>query len=126
MRIIDPPADRGTNHPGLDLDTLLETSLSSGHRIIIGRAVIRPGTRIPPADSGTHHEDELSYICKGSLTAWSGGQVYLLTAGQSTFIPAGERHWCQNDGDTAVELVYVLLPQVSGERPDFESDPPLG
>ena len=125
MRIIEPSIGRGTNHPGLDLNILFETALPSGHKIIVGRAVIRPGSRIPAVGTGAHREDEISYICKGSLTAGSGGGVYLVTAGQTTFIPAGESHWCKNNGDTDAELVYVLLPLVLGERPDSESDPPL-
>lgn len=56
-----------------------------------------------------HEQDEVSFILSGRLEAVSGGESVDLTAGDISFIPAGEQHWAQVLEDT--RIAYVLIPR---------------
>jgi len=77
--------------------------------IKFGFVKIKPGERLPLAGTTSHIENEYSFIVKGSLTGESGGKSYRISQGEASYIPAGEAHWCRNDSEEMVELVYALL-----------------
>lgn len=80
-----------------------------GAEVKFGFVSIPAGARLPLEGTTAHEEHEYSYILKGSLSGESGGNPYKINAGEASYIPAGENHWCVNDGDNAVELVYALV-----------------
>lgn len=73
----------------------------------VGQLHFPAGTLLPETE---HAQDEISFIHSGRMRAVSGGRSYLLTGGDVTLIPAGERHSAEVLED--VTLSYVLL-----ERP---------
>lgn len=91
------------------MKTLFGENANRGSRTQFGTVVIPPGARIPIQGAGCHAADEYSLVLKGSITTMSGGQEYRVTCGQATFIPAGEAHWCINDGDKDCEIVWILV-----------------
>lgn len=74
-----------------------------------GFVSIPAGARLPLEGTTAHEEHEYSYILKGSLSGESGEKPFQINAGEASYIPAGEKHWCVNKGDSAVELVYALV-----------------
>ncbi|GGR32145.1 cupin domain-containing protein [Deinococcus ruber] len=70
----------------------------------VGLLHFAAGTLLPETQ---HTQNEISFIHSGVLKAVSGGQEYLLRAGDVTLIPAGERHSAEVLED--VSLSYVLL-----------------
>lgn len=74
-----------------------------------GIATIQPGERLPNDGLTSHEENEFSYIMKGTLSGESGGVPYTIKAGEASLIPAGEHHWCVNEGNEPVQLVYALV-----------------
>ncbi|EFI69584.1 MULTISPECIES: cupin domain-containing protein [Lysinibacillus] len=78
-------------------------------QIKFGFVQIKPGERLPLEGTTSHLENEYSFIVKGTLTGESGGENYRISQGEASYIPAGEPHWCKNDSDEMVELVYALL-----------------
>lgn len=74
-----------------------------------GYVSIPTGERLPKEGTTFHEEQEYSFITKGSLVGESGGVPFEMSAGEASFIPAGELHWCMNKGDEPVELVFALV-----------------
>ncbi|GMA60959.1 cupin domain-containing protein [Alicyclobacillus fastidiosus] len=89
---------------GYDLKSLLE-----GQGVRFGIVSIPVGARIPLHDTGSHAQDEYSYIVKGSLVMESGPHQYQVNAGDATLIPAGEAHWCYNNGKEEALVVWSLV-----------------
>ncbi|MCL6633134.1 MAG: cupin domain-containing protein [Alicyclobacillus herbarius] len=89
---------------GYALKLLLE---NEGTRL--GIVTIPAGTRIPFKGTGAHEQDEYSYIVKGSLVIQAGDKLYRVQAGDATLIPAGEAHWCYNDGNEDALIVWSLV-----------------
>lgn len=74
-----------------------------------GFVTVPVGERLPKEGTNAHEEQEYSYMLKGTLRGVSGGEPYEISAGEASLIPAGEQHWCINDGDEPVELVFALV-----------------
>ena len=74
----------------------------------MGYAVFAPGARVPAEGMASHAEDEYAYFISGSLKCFSGGEFYEVKSGDTTFIPAGEKHYSFNESDEPCALVYVL------------------
>lgn len=77
--------------------------------VTVGYVTIPVGERLPKEGTTAHHEQEYSYVLKGSLKGESGKEPYEINAGEFSYIPAGEPHWCVNEGQEAVELVYAMV-----------------
>ncbi len=73
-----------------------------------GYVTIPAGERLPLDGTTVHEEHEYSFIIKGSLSGESGGNPYKIQAGEASYIPAGEYHWCVA-GENDCELVYALV-----------------
>lgn len=80
-----------------------------GAEVKFGYVSIPPGERLPSEGTTFHEEQEYSFITKGTLKGESGGEPYEISAGEASFIPAGEAHWCVNEGDEPVELIFALV-----------------
>lgn len=74
-----------------------------------GYVSVPAGERLPIEGTNAHEEQEYSYMLKGTLRGESGGDPYEISAGEASFIPAGEQHWCINEGDEPVELIFALV-----------------
>lgn len=74
-----------------------------------GYVSVPVGERLPKEGTNAHEEQEYSYVLKGSLRGESGGEAYEISTGEASFIPAGEQHWCVNEGNEPVELIFALV-----------------
>ena len=74
-----------------------------------GFVTVPVGERLPKEGTNAHEEQEYSYVLRGTLLGESGGEPYSISAGEASFIPAGEQHWCANEGNEPVELVFALV-----------------
>ncbi|AEF93440.1 Cupin 2 conserved barrel domain protein [Desulfotomaculum nigrificans CO-1-SRB] len=106
VTIKDVEADKSSD---VIMKTLFDENIIKDGRTKFGTVVIPPGVRVPQEGAGSHGADEYSIVLKGSIVTMSGGKEYRVTGGQATFIPAGEAHWCLNDGKEDCEIVWVLV-----------------
>lgn len=74
-----------------------------------GVVTIPTGERLPLEGTTAHEEHEYSFIIEGSLTGESGGEPYTIKAGEGSYIPAGEAHWCMNKSDSPCQLIFALV-----------------
>ncbi|ALC91460.1 cupin [Bacillus sp. FJAT-18017] len=98
-------ADPGTAVP---LKTIFGKKGISGD-FRMGTVTISPGKRVPLAGVSNHAENEYSIILKGSIVTETIGKTYRVSAGEATFIPAGQEHIAYNDGTEDCEIVWVLV-----------------
>jgi len=105
VTIKDAEADQSSD---VIMKTLFGDNVNDG-RTRFGTVMIPPGIRIPAQGASSHDADEYSVVLKGSIVTMSGGKEYRVTSGQATFIPAGEAHWCLNDGNENCEIIWVLV-----------------
>lgn len=99
----------------VNLTTIMEKTLESGARLSYGTAVFPPGARVPDSGTAAHEADEYSFIIKGRLSAFSGGESYEVKGGQASMIPAGEQHWSVNESDQNCLLVWMFIEE--GKKP---------
>ncbi|HEY2421839.1 MAG TPA: cupin domain-containing protein [Neobacillus sp.] len=67
------------------------------------------GERIPAVGMSCHDEDEYSYIFSGEVNTYCNGEYSVEKAGDATLIPAGEEHWCINNGSEPCMLVCFMV-----------------
>ncbi|WP_336635886.1 cupin domain-containing protein [Lysinibacillus fusiformis] len=72
-------------------------------------AKIPQGARIPEHDYATHDEDEYCYVVSGSMIVTVDHVEYVITAGDATYIIAGEAHVTTNRADEVCEVVWTLV-----------------
>lgn len=94
--------------PGQINRVLFDYSDVSTRVVKIGSVRFEPGQRLPVQGTGSHAEDELSYIISGSLSGESGGEAFSIGGGDLTLIPAGEEHWAEAGPDGA-DILYVMI-----------------
>ena len=109
MNIIKINDLKAAENRNIDLRTVFDEDITQKGTLTIGTASIPPGARVPVEGEGRHEGDEYSILFKGTTKIVSGGQEYRMSAGEASFIPAGEAHWSLNDGDTDCELVWILV-----------------
>lgn len=80
-----------------------------GAEVRFGFVSVPVGERLPLEGTTSHEEHEYSFIIKGALTGESGGKLFKINAGEASYIPAGEQHWCVNKGDSTCEIVFALV-----------------
>ncbi|SKC90947.1 cupin domain-containing protein [Maledivibacter halophilus] len=89
---------------------MIEAFKESKNIIKMGKAVIKSGTRIPENGFGVHDADEFSYIIKGCVeSVTKEEEKTTVKAGDFSYIPAGEKHWCKNTTDKDCELIWFLI-----------------
>lgn len=70
---------------------------------------LTPGERVPAEGVSVHEEDEYSYIYSGEINTYANGEYSVEKAGDATFFPAGEEHWCINESDEPCLLVCFMV-----------------
>lgn len=88
-------------------------SIDVGERHQVKRITIKPGAKLSLQKH--HHRAEHWVIVKGTAKIIKGGETYLLTEDQSTYIPIGEIHSLENPGKIALELIEVQSGSYLGE-----------
>ncbi|KUO73173.1 MAG: hypothetical protein APF77_08360 [Clostridia bacterium BRH_c25] len=88
--------------------TALE-NCTSGKKVKIGKAILKPGARIPEEGTTFHETDEYSFVVKGKVSIMTETGLSNLDTGDINFVPKEEKHWSINFGDTDCELVWVLV-----------------
>lgn len=109
MKIVTVNEIDAENNSQITMKTLFDESIIKGARTNFGKVVIPPGVRVPVEGMGKHDADEYSIIIQGSIKTNSGGKHYKVSAGQATFIPAGEEHYAINDGKEDCVIIYSLV-----------------
>ena len=111
--------DTNTNGPGIRVDQriffrALGTTYKVLSRSVHGCAAIvehtvEPGCIGAPMHKHTH-EDEISYVLEGRLSAIQDGLVETAEAGQYIVKPRGKFHTFWNAGSQRVRFVEVITP----------------
>lgn len=102
------------------------TGLEQGERYKIKRITVPPGKRL--SLQMHHHRSEHWVVVKGTARVEVDGEEYLVTQGESTFVPAGKKHRLENAGLIPLEIIEVQLGEYVGEDDivrfddDFERD----
>ena len=81
-----------------------------GDGFLVKRITVMPGESL--SLQMHHHRAEHWVVVRGEAEVRRGEAVFRLTANQSTYIPAGERHRLTNSGDEPLEVIEVQV----GER----------
>ncbi|MGP4081577.1 cupin domain-containing protein [Pseudalkalibacillus sp. R45] len=108
MMVVDIHETAAQENRAFSLRTLFEEE-KQDITVKVGTVTIHPGERVPLAGVSNHEENEYSVIVKGSILTEIKDEQTRVSAGQATFIPAGEEHIAFNDGSEACELVFVLV-----------------
>jgi quercetin dioxygenase-like cupin family protein len=109
MLVVNANEVKPDDRPEISMKTLFSENAIENGITTFGTVSIPPKTRLPLSGTGAHEQDEYSMILKGSVAIYIGDQEYRMSAGNATLIPAGEAHWCINDGDEDCEIVWVLV-----------------
>lgn len=89
--------------------TVIEKSLPA-NKFKVGKAIMKPGARIPEEGTTSHNGEEISYVVRGRVSIHTDdGQINGLVRGDMSVLPKSKAHWSVNDGDTECELFWVLV-----------------
>jgi quercetin dioxygenase-like cupin family protein len=78
-----------------------------------GITIFGPGAAIP---AHFHNCDESVLTLRGSAVAHIDGQTYPVTAGDTSFIPAGIPHYFQNASDTEELHIFWTYASIDADR----------
>ncbi len=87
--------------------------LGQGSRHQVKRLTVEPGEVL--SLQMHYHRDENWVVVSGTAQVTCGDDTFLLTEGQSTFIPAGVKHQVRNPGKTVLEIIEVQSGSYLGE-----------
>lgn len=88
-------------------------SIDRGERFQVKRIVVKPGASLSLQKH--HHRAEHWIVVSGSALVTKGGETFLLTENQSTYIPIGETHRLENPGKMDLEMIEVQSGSYLGE-----------
>ena len=90
---------------------MLDVFIKNSEKNIIkmGKALIKPGVRIPAEGMNPHDSDEYSYAIKGTLVSGTENVTTNFSEGDFSFIPRGTKHWCKNESNEDCELIWILI-----------------
>lgn len=80
-------------------------SVDSGDRFHVKRILVNPGAKL--SLQMHHHRSEHWIVVRGTAKVTRGGESFLLTENQSSYIPLGVVHRLENPGKTALEIIEV-------------------
>ncbi len=88
-------------------------SIEEGHRFKVKRIVVKPGASL--SLQMHHHRAEHWIVVCGTARVTKGGESFMLSENQSTFIPLGEHHRLENPGKVDLEMIEVQSGSYLGE-----------
>jgi mannose-1-phosphate guanylyltransferase / mannose-6-phosphate isomerase len=88
-------------------------SVDEGPRFQVKRIVVKPQASLSLQKH--YHRAEHWVVVKGTAEVTRGGETFLITENQSTYIPLGEVHRLRNPGKTPLELIEVQSGSYLGE-----------
>ena len=94
------PIDRGNGAASVPL--LLKES--GAHAFISGISTFQPGVNVP---LHSHNTDEMVTVLEGAGECEVEGEVQLVKALDTTYIPAGLTHCFRNTSDTPLRILWV-------------------
>lgn len=89
------------------------TILEEGPRFKIKRLVVKPGAAL--SLQRHHHRSEHWVVVQGMARVVNGGEPRLVSANESTFIPAGHKHRLENPGVIDLVMIEVQSGEYLGE-----------
>jgi len=89
------------------------TVLEEGPRFKIKRIVVKPGAAL--SLQMHHHRSEHWVVVQGMARVVNGGEPRLVSANESTFIPAGHKHRLENPGVMDLVMIEVQSGEYLGE-----------
>ncbi|WP_439887004.1 mannose-1-phosphate guanylyltransferase/mannose-6-phosphate isomerase [Pseudomonas sp. MBLB4123] len=89
------------------------TVLEEGPRFKIKRIMVKPGAAL--SLQMHHHRSEHWVVVQGMARVINGGEPRLVSANESTFIPAGHRHRLENPGVIDLVMIEVQSGEYLGE-----------
>ena len=87
------------------------TQLASGEETSIQFFEFDPDSKVP---EHSHHHEQTGFLYEGTVTFVSGGEEFVVEAGDSFSIPGDEPHSVTNHSDAVARGVDVFSPP----RPD--------
>ena len=87
--------------------------VDAGERFQVKRIVVKPGGTL--SLQMHHHRAEHWIVVSGTAKVTKGGESFLLSENQSTFIPLGTTHRLENPGRVALEMIEVQSGSYLGE-----------
>ena len=88
-------------------------SIDVGERFQVKRIGVRPGASL--SLQMHHHRAEHWVVVRGTAEVTRGGETFLISENQSTYIPVGERHRLRNPGLVELEVIEVQSGSYLGE-----------
>lgn len=88
-------------------------SIDNGTRYQVKRITVKPGGKL--SVQMHHHRAEHWIVVSGTAKVTNGGENYLLTENQSTYIPIGQIHALENPGKVPLEIIEVQSGAYLGE-----------
>lgn len=88
-------------------------SIDSGHRYQVKRITVKPGEKL--SVQMHHHRAEHWVVVSGTAEVTNGGETYIVSENQSTYIPIGQIHSLRNPGVIPLELIEVQSGSYLGE-----------
>jgi mannose-1-phosphate guanylyltransferase/mannose-1-phosphate guanylyltransferase/mannose-6-phosphate isomerase len=101
------------NHPLVERPWGSYRSIHNGERVQVKHIVVKPGGRL--SLQYHHKRAEHWVVVQGTAKVTRGGEVTMLSADQSTYIPIGMPHRLENPGETPVHLIEVQTGSYLGE-----------
>ena len=87
--------------------------VDAGQRFQVKRLMVNPGASL--SLQMHHHRAEHWVVVKGTARVTKGGEVFMLTENQSTYIPLGTTHRLENPGNIPLEIIEVQSGSYLGE-----------
>ena len=88
-------------------------SLALGERFQVKRICVKPGGSL--SLQSHNHRSEHWIVVKGTAKVTIGGEIKLLTEGQSVYVPLGAVHRMENPGKLPMVLIEVQIGKYLGE-----------
>ena len=102
---------------GSEIRPLIDRTTSSVELCSLAEEVLPVGAKV-----GRHYHnetEEIYYILSGSGLMTVGDEVQEVKSGDAVFIPLGQRHTLENNGDKPLTLLLVCGPAYSVEDHRF-------
>ena len=88
-------------------------SIDAGDRFQVKRIKVKPGGQL--SLQMHHHRAEHWIVVSGTAVVTKGGQEFILSENESTYIPIGETHRLENPGAIPLEMIEVQSGSYLGE-----------